>query len=489
MGGRVVWEVEGNIPEEIARAILAHLAKHCDFKFTGDEFRLTGEGLDFYGALLCQLDLPAGCSLKIRRRGTQELTFPARFYFLYRPVPGNELLLPLSGRVGELVLAKRWFGLTIDDDTQRLAYARFYLAFGRTRRPPRFVNVPRSVHDLRLDQITNQRMWGIFGSMWRFGVNDKTLAVRPRFERRGALWFVRWRAHLPVQQGNELHDVDLHIWDKDGHVSFHQTSVIYRDPALLDERQGLPAKLPNPNYIRWHEALRALYRNFQTIINQSAYLATTFLFVLATAVSLLFPLEIYGSTFVRDGLEVVSSTIGFGSWHGWLWAASLYCIGYFALTTLLILDAATARNALLTFSPRLKDSWLDGWLYTLVRREHRIENGYRRGFLRRIRTAAGRLVAWTVYIVCVFTALQTSYRPELAGNTKALSDVWQVFAEQALLYVPVVFYYVGKKSLDLEKLASVSPGILLLLQLSMGLLVIRRIHRFWASTAAAKASN
>src|SRR5262245_8475632 len=84
----------------------------------------------------------------------------------------------------------------------------------------------------------------------------------------GQLWFVRWRAHLPVQQGDEIHDVDLHIWDKDGHVSFHQTSVIYRDPALLDERQGLPAKIPNPNYIRWHEALRALYRNFQTIINQ-----------------------------------------------------------------------------------------------------------------------------------------------------------------------------------------------------------------------------
>ena len=72
---------------------------------------------------------------------------------------------------------------------------------------------------------------------------------------------------------------------------------------------------------------------------------------------------------------------------------------------------------------------------------------------------------------------------------KALGDVWQVFAEQALLYVPVIFYYVGRKSLDPEKLALVSPGMLLLLQLSMGLLVIRRIHRFWASTAAAKASN
>jgi hypothetical protein len=250
-----VWEVKGEIPEEIARAIVAHLGRHCDFTFSSDGSRLTGEMLDFYGALLCQLDLPAGSMLKMRRKGRRELQFPARFYFLYRPVSGNEVLLPLSGRVGDLAIAKRWFGLTIDDDAQRLHYAHFYLAFGRTRRPPRFFNVPRSVHDLRLDSISDQRMWGIFGSMWRFGVNDKTLAVRPRFERRGSLWFSHWRAHLPVQQGSELHDVDLHIWDIDGHVSFHQTGVIYRDPALLNENQHLPACIDPPNYIRWASSL------------------------------------------------------------------------------------------------------------------------------------------------------------------------------------------------------------------------------------------
>lgn len=484
-----MWEVKGEIPEEIARAILAHLAKHCGFKFNSDEFRLTGEALDFYGALLCQLDLPAGCTRKMRHTGAQDLPDPARYYFLYRPAAGNELLLPLSGRVGDMVIAKRWFGLAIDDDAQRLAYARFYLAFGRTRKPPEFANVPRSMHDLRLAHITDQRMWGIFGSMWRFGVIDKMLAVRARFERRGMLWFARWRAHLPMQQGNELRDVDLHIWDIDGHISFHQTSVIYRDPALLDETHILPASIDLPDYVRWHERLLALYRNFQIIINQTTYLAITFLFVLATSVSLLFPLEIYGWTFVREGLDAASATAGIGSWHWWLWAASLYCIGYFALTTMLVLDAATVRNSLLTMSPRLKDSWLDGFLYRLERRERRIENGYRRGFVRRIRTAAGRLVAWTVYIVCVFTSLQVSYRPELAGNARALSDIWQVFLEQALLYVPVVFYYVGRKSLDIEKTALVSFGILLALQLSMGLLVIRRIHRYWASAAAARASN
>jgi hypothetical protein len=53
----------------------------------------------------------------------------------------------------------------------------------------------------------------------------------------------------------------------------------------------------------------------------------------------------------------------------------------------------------------------------------------------------------------------------------------------------VVFYYVGRKSLDPQKVALVSFSILLALQLSMGLLVIRRIHRYWASAAAARSSN
>jgi hypothetical protein len=62
----------------------------------------------------------------------------------------------------------------------------------------------------------------------------------------------------------------------------------------------------------------------------------------------------------------------------------------------------------------------------------------------------------------------------------------QVFGEQALLYIPVVFYYVGRKSLDPEKVALVSIWVLIALQLIMGLLVIRRIHRYWASSAAAR---
>jgi hypothetical protein len=62
----------------------------------------------------------------------------------------------------------------------------------------------------------------------------------------------------------------------------------------------------------------------------------------------------------------------------------------------------------------------------------------------------------------------------------------QLFAEQAMLYIPVLFYYVGRKSLDPSKLALVSFWVLIAFQPIMGLLVIRRIHRFWASTATAR---
>jgi len=51
------------------------------------------------------------------------------------------------------------------------------------------------------------------------------------------------------------------------------------------------------------------------------------------------------------------------------------------------------------------------------------------------------------------------------------------------------FTTLAEKSLDPQKIALVSFSILLALQLSMGLLVIRRIHRYWASAAAARSSN
>jgi hypothetical protein len=62
----------------------------------------------------------------------------------------------------------------------------------------------------------------------------------------------------------------------------------------------------------------------------------------------------------------------------------------------------------------------------------------------------------------------------------------QVFGEQALLYIPVIFYYVGRKSLDPARLTFIAREIMISFQLIMGLLVIRRVHRFWASTAASR---
>ena len=178
----------------------------------------------------------------------------------------------------------------------------------------------------------------------------------------------------------------------------------------------------------------------------------------------------------------MAGATGIGDWTTWLKIASFYCIAYFVLTTLLILDVETLRNALLTWSPRFRNSSLNEFLYGIIVRRHRVENGYQRSFMRRARGAISWLIVWTVYLVCVFTSLQTSFRPRLAADPKALSDVVQVFAEQAMLYVPVVFYYVGRKSLDPAKVALVSFWILVAFQLIMGLLVIRRIHRFWASS-------
>jgi hypothetical protein len=321
-----VWDVTGQIPDEVQRAILAHLKDNCRFAFEGD-FQLTGEQLPFYGgALLCQLILDAGCSVSSGRR-RKDLIAAAKFYFLYRAGAGDEVLVPLTGGEGDLLLANRWLGLSLDDDEQRLQYARFYHAFALTKKPPQFRNVPRSLHELRFDKpITEQRIWGIYGAMWRFLVSDKTLAVRVHFEPRGSFWRSRQRAHLPMQFGSELHDVDLNIWNRDGHVTYRKAGLIYRDNALVDEPRGRPGKIGSPRYVRRWEALFAFYRNFRTAINQAIYLLTTTLFVVASALCLFFPLEIWGFARVRPLLTGAAEVAGLGDWAAWLMASCLYCL-------------------------------------------------------------------------------------------------------------------------------------------------------------------
>ena len=477
-------EITGTISDATKGAIIAHLRDNCRFTIKGTS-RLTGEPTPFYGdVLLCELVLEPDSSF-ISNRKRKELKTPTTFYFLFRPE--DEILIPITGGEGDLLLAKRWLGLNLQDDAQRLDYARFYYAFALTEKPPQFRNIPRKLSELRFRKpVSEKQIWGIYGAMWRFLVDATTLDVRVHFEERGSFWRKRRRAHLPMQFGSDLYDVDLKIWDRDGHVSYRKTALIYRDDALAEEPRARPGKIGRPGYVSRGEWLLTLYRNFRTVINQAAYLAVFALFLLASCVALALPLDLLGFSPLRLLLDLISRAAGIADWTVWLGAASLYCIAYFVLTTLLILDVETFRNALITWSPRFRESRLNEILYAIVVKERMVENGYRRGLWRRIRAAVSWLLVWTAYLVCVFTSLQISVRPRLALDPKAMMDVVQVFAEQAALYIPVVFYYVGRKSLDPTKVALVSSGVLIAFQLIMGLLVIRRIHRYWASTAAAR---
>ncbi len=477
-----MWEIAGEIPEELQGVIVSHLKHNCQFTLEG-AYRLTGEPAPFYGAaLLCQLVLPAGSSYKNARK-TKVLDSPASFYFLFRVVDDDEVLIPLTGGEGDILLAKRWLGLSLRDDADRLDYARFYCGFARTGKPSGFHNIPRRVAELRFaDRSEEKQIWGVYGAMWRFVADTPTLEVRVHFEPRGSFWRARHRAHLPIQFGTDLFDVDLKIWNRDGRISYNKTGLMYRDSALAEEPSERVGKIGRPRYVARKEWLLTLYQNLKGAINQAAYLVAIALFVIASAVGLAFPIEIFGYPIVSAPLEVVAGVTGIGDWTTWLTIASFYCVTYFVLTTLLILDVETLRNALLTWSPRFRNSSLNEFLYGIIVKRHLVENGYQRSFMRRVRGAISWLIVWTVYLICVFASLQTSFRPRLAADPKALSDVVQVFAEQAVLYVPVVFYYVGRKSLDPAKVALVSFWILVAFQLIMGLLVIRRIHRFWASS-------
>lgn len=482
-----MWEITGSVPDSVQQAIVSHLRENCDFTFEGP-YRLTGDPIAFYGeALLCELVLEPGTRLSSGRKRKQTLQRAATFFFVYKTIAGDEVLIPLTGGVGDILLAKRWLNPDLQNDEDLLNYARFYYAFAVTERPPQFRNVPRKLADLRFcAPVSVERMWGIYGALWRFLVNPTTMEIRVHFDSRGSFWRSRHRAHLPMQFGSDLFDVDLNIWKLDGHVSCRKTALIYRDASLAEEPRVLPGKIGRPRYVSRGEWLLTLYRNFGTVINQAAYLVFFAVFLLASAVALALPLDLWGIPILRSLLDAAAIAAPQMEWMPWLGVASLYCIAYFVLTTLFILDLETLRNSLSTWSPRFRDSRLNEFLYALTVRGRIVENGYRRGIMRRVRAAVTWLIVWTGYLICVFTSLQTSIRPQLAEDAKAMGDVMQVFAEQALLYIPVVFYYVGRKSLDPSKVALVSGGVLLALQLIMGLLVIRRIHRYWASTTASR---
>jgi hypothetical protein len=219
-----VWEVAGSIPDSKRDAIIAHLKSNCRFTFNG-AYRLTGDATSFYrDVLLCELVLQPGTSFSSGGKRKQ-LTAPAYFYFLFRP--DDEVLIPLTGGEGDVWLANRWLGLTLENDATRLDYARFYYAFALTESPPQFRNIPRQLKELRFNKpVTEKQIWGIYGATWRFLVDPVTLEMKIHFEPRGVFWRARHRGHLPMQFGSDLCDVDLKIWERDGHVSYRKTALI-----------------------------------------------------------------------------------------------------------------------------------------------------------------------------------------------------------------------------------------------------------------------
>jgi hypothetical protein len=479
-----VWHVEGIVPEHLRRAIAAHLKQNCQFEFDG-ECELRGDPLAFYeDTLLCELMCAPGTRIRSGRR-RQQIEVTRSFYFLFKNVAGDEVLIPLTGDRGDILLANRWLNRRLDGDEQRLDYARFFYAFARTEVPPCFHNVPRRMAEVRFARPASEtQIWGVYGAMWRFLDPARLLHVRVAFERRGLPWRTRHQAHLPLQIGNEIFDVDLKIWADDGQITYRKAELVYRDQALAAEPQERPGKIVLPRYVKWGERLVTLCENAKAHIYQAIYLATTSLFIVASAIALAVTASVWGQRL----LHLTAETIGFGNWATWLMIACFYCITYFALTTLLILDAEKVRNGLRMWSRRFAGSWIDQVLHGWILKRRRRDSGFRHDLWRRIVMAVFLLAFWTAYLVVVFTSLQVAFRPQLASDVQAMLEVMRVLAEQALLYIPLVFYYVGRKWVDAEKHALIAPGIMVTFQFMMGLLVIRRVHRFWAGTASSRLS-
>ncbi len=478
--GNSVWHVEGLVPDHLQRAIASHLKANCQFEFEG-ECKLRGDEIAFYeDTLLCELVCAPGTRIRSGRR-RQQIEVTRSFYFLFKAVAGDEVLIPLTGDRGDILLANRWLNRRLEDDEQRLDYARFFYAFARTEIPPSFHNVPRQMSEMRFaNPVAETRVWAIYGAMWRFLDPKRPLYVRARFERRGVPWRSRHRAHLPLQIGSEIFDVDLKIWAADGQITYRKAELVYRDEALAAEPQERPGIIRMPRYVWWGERILTFYRNMKAHINQAFYLATTSLFIIASAFAFVFTASIWGQRL----LDLVAQTTGLGDWATWLKVACFYCIAYFVLTTLLILDAEKVRNGLLMWNRRFGGSWLDQVLHGWILKRRRSDSGYRRDLSRRIVMAVTLLAFWTGYLVIVFTSMQIAFRPHLASDVRAMLDVMEVLGEQAPLYIPIVFYYIGRKSVDVQKHALIASGIMVTFQLMMGLLVIRRVHRFWAGTAS-----
>jgi len=478
----------GRLDPEAERAAISHLKDNCSFRFEGTHV-LTATPVSFYAdTQLCELVLEAGTTVHFKRK-QDVLRTPAAFYFLFKKVAGNTTLIPLSGGCGNIHIANKWLNLDIDSDRQRLDYARFYFAYSRVGKPPAYLNLPARIDDLRFAEgASEERKWIARGALWRF-LDAKTRSVlRAVFEARGIFpGRKRFHAHLPVQAGRSIYDTDLNIWRHDGHISHTLSELLYEDQSLEVTYLHDPGYISLPRYISRYQRLLGYLQSAQAALRQFVYLAVSAAFLAASAICLLFPLEYLGVPLVRSLLELWAGLTGTGDWTSWLLIACGYCVGYFALTTFLALDVETIRASLLTIRPSLAGGRLDEWLHWTARKQYLSQRASRLALWKRVGLALAFLVSWSTYLVIVFTSLQVAYRPEILERPETIAKVAVIFGEQALLYVPVVVYYVGHQLLDPRNLAQVSYPILLLFRLAVGLLVIRRIHRFWASTSRARA--
>jgi hypothetical protein len=245
-------------------------------------------------------------------------------------------------------------------------------------------------------------------------------------------------------------------------------------------------KIPLPGYVRRSEKIRLYYNKARATLGQAGYAMTTLLFVLASIGSVLFLLEAVHLPIVRLVLEQLSSLLGLSNWRVLLTVLVAYCICYFVLTTTLTLDIDTIRGTLHRWVPKIEGTRLDNILYEVSRRQHRSERGYKPPLWKRLLWSLFLLVFWSLYLIVIFTTLDASLQKHLEPNTERMMDVALVLLEQALLYIPMVVYYAGWSFLNPQKLQLLDTVVLTAFRLIIGLLVIRRIHRFWAATASPK---
>lgn len=478
-----MWEIQRTPAAAVGAAILAHLS-HNRIAEVPDGHQLFAEAVPFYAdTLLCCLVVPGGRQIVIGKKKAEHLQEDTAFYFLFRTTPGQQQFVPIAEGPGNLWLANRHLELSTHNDDLRAAYARFYFAFARTGRPPRFRHLPNTSDALRFreDCPPDVRLRAQ-GALWRFMDTATRSKLRIAFEKRGFLpTRIRYHAHAPVQYGTEIHDVDLNIWQSDGHITDTQYELVYASKDLAEEPKIRVGHLPIPRYVTRLEKWRARFRNFKAALNQLAYMVVMLVFGLSSLLAAGFVLDGFGYQMVRPVLETVAGT-------GWPWllrGLCIYCVLHFAATTFLTLDIDRIRSSVLTVRPSLSGSWVDELLYKAARRQMMRDRATRAGVVRRIVLAVTFLGTWLTYLVLVFTSLQLSLRPALSAEPGAVVQIITIFAQQAAQYIPMVFYFVGRSSLDPAKRHFVDLGVMLVFQAAVGLLVIRRIHRFWTSTSRA----